>query len=719
MQDVQQQGPFPDPLREGLVVLAKQLGVEVSSQELGDGMALEQGRLPLALVTRAMRRAQIEARLLRTQVLHIAPRLLPMLLLLNDGGTALLLQLTASDAELLIPDTGGVERISHAELAKRYAGIGVVARLAYQPDDRAQGFAKAKNEHWLKGPVKQRWRAWLEVGVGALTANVLAVFTAIFAMQVYDRVVPNAAYDTLWILSSGVALAIIIEFLLRVLRAHLLDITGKSLDLELSSKLFSHVMQLRLSAKPRSTGAFSSQIREFESVREFFTSTTVGAISDLPFVLIFLGVIAFIGGPVAWVPFAAVILMVLPGVLAQGYMANLSRQNLREGAVRQGVLLESIEHLETVKATRAEGRNVRLWETMSSSLSDVGVKVRRASSLLSLGANLVQQLCYVGVVIVGVYQIGAGHLTMGGLIACSILGSRAVSPMAQVAGILARWQHVKVSAEGLDDLLKAPVERPHGQAFVKMPHLKGDYALESLNVVLEDGAPAVLNIAQLSIKSGEKIALLGGNGAGKSTLLRILSGLSDPTQGRVVLDGINLLQIEPADRRRQIGYLPQDIALFYGTLRENLTLDGASHTDEELLGALSAVGLENFVRKHPLGLDLPIQGSGSVSGGQRQAIGLARLILQDPKIVLLDEPTAAFDQNNEANLIGFLKQWQGTRTVVISTHKKAVLELTQRAIVLREGRVEQDDAVSKIVSGNQVRSSRRTGSSRGPSGAGQ
>lgn len=692
-----------DSLREGLVVLCHRLGGQTSVAELGDGMALENGRLPLELVTRSMRRANIEARVIRMRLPRLSRHLLPVLLLLNDDSTVLLLEWQTDYVVLLIPESGGVERISHDELAELYSGICIVGRLTYRPDDRAGNFAVAQSEHWLKGPLKKRWRIWLEVAVGSLTANVLAIFTSIFAMQVYDRVVPNAAYDTLWILASGVTLAILIEFVLRTLRAHLLDMTGKSLDLQLSSQLFSHVMQLRLSAKPRSTGAFSSQIREFESVREFFTSATVGAISDLPFVVLFLGLIAYIGGPVAWVPLVAVVLMVLPGILAQGHLANLSRQNLREGAVRQGVLLESIEYLETVKTTRAEGRNVRLWECMSSSLADVGVRVRRASTLLTYSANLIQQLGYVGVVVVGVYQIGEGALTMGGLIACSILASRAVSPMAQVANILARWQHVKVASEGLEELLKAPVERPSGLTFVRKPHIDGAYRVEELVVQYDEGGASVLNIPALEIKAGERVALLGSNGAGKSTLLRLLSGISDATRGRIVLDDVNLLQIDPADRRQQIGYLPQDIALFYGTLRENLTLDGAQHDDQELFDALKAVGLEAFVRRHPQGLDMPIQSNNCVSGGQRQAIGLARLILQDPRVVLLDEPTAAFDQVNENRLIEFLQQWLGTRTLVISTHKKSVLQLVQRALVLRDGRVEMDDEVTKVVSGNQVR----------------
>ncbi|MDP4531668.1 type I secretion system permease/ATPase [Marinobacter salarius] len=697
-----------DPLREGLVVLCRQLGVTATVAELGDGLALEEGRLPLALVSRALHRVGVEGRALALPFEQMDSRLLPALLIQRDGSTALLVEWQEDDAVILVPESGGgQEKVTRDSLAHYYAGSAIVARKAYRPDQRAGDFARAQDEHWLKEPLKRRWRTWVEVGVAALMANVLAISTAIFAMQVYDRVVPTSAYDTLWILASGVALAVVMEFMLRSLRAHLLDVTGKGLDLQLSGLLFDRVMQLKLAAKPGSTGAFSSQIREFEGVREFFTSSTVGAISDMPFVVLFLGVIAYIGGPLVWVPLVAVILMVLPGLLAQGHLARLSRQNLSEGAVRQGVLLESIENLETVKATRAEGRNLRLWEHLSADLAEVGVRVRRLSSMLGYGAIMVQQLCYIGVVMVGVYQIGAGEMTIGALIACTILASRTVAPMAQVAGILTRWQHVKVAMEGLDELMNAPVERPAGRAFAHKPSLKGHYQLEDVTLRYEEEAPAALAISSLEVHAGDRVALLGGNGAGKSSLLRLMAGLTDPDGGRVVLDDVNLGQIEPADRRRAIGYLPQDVGLFYGTLRENLLLDNAAHDDATLHTELEAVGLGPFVRRHPLGLDLPIQGSGSVSGGQRQAIGLARLLLQDPRIVMMDEPTSAFDQANEKQIIDYLQHWLEGRTLVVSTHKRALLSLVGRAVVLRDGRVVMDGPVGAVVDGNLVRAPKR------------
>ncbi|WP_251977456.1 type I secretion system permease/ATPase [Salinicola avicenniae] len=689
---------YGDPLREGLVLLCRRLERPASVIELGDGLPLANGRLPLTEAARALRRAKVSARVVERPLARLSPRLLPALLLLEGGDTLLLESLDATEARVALPEAdGGEETMPRETLEALYAGTAIFARPLPRADERAGDFAREAPTHWLKGPLKACLPAYAEVGVAALAANLLAISTALFAMQVYDRVVPNAAFDTLWVLASGVALAVLLEFVLKGLRAHLLEVIGKRLDLELSSRLFEQALRMRLGARPASTGAFTSQVREFEAVREFFTSATAGAISDLPFVLL----IACIGGPVAFVPVVAITGMILPGLLLQRYLARLARENLREGAVKNGVLLESLDQLETVKATHAEGRNLALWESLSAQLSNASIRLRSVTGTLTHAASLLQQLGYVGIVIAGVYQISAGEMTIGALIACSILGSRAIAPMAQTSALLARWQHVKAAVEGLDELMQAPSEQGSGQR-VRKPHLQGHYQLEGVTLRHSEEGPVALQIPELEIEAGARIALLGGNGAGKSTLLRLLSGFIDPSSGSVMLDEVNIAQIESADRRHAIGYLPQDIALFYGTLRDNLTLDGGHYSDAEIFQALDGVGLGRFVRTHPLGLEMPIASGASVSGGQRQAIGLARLVLQDPRIVLLDEPTAAFDQTNEKRAVAFLKQWMAGRTLVVSTHKRPLLDLTEHAIVLRDGKLAMQGNVDQVVRGNRV-----------------
>lgn len=684
-------GGKPDPLREGLCLLAATLGRPVSAAQLGDGLPLDNGRLPLDQARAAMRRAGLAARAVRLSIDDIPVSLLPALLILRDGEVRVLAALDAETAVLLVPETGGgKEQMSRDELRDRHEGAIVFARPIYQGDDRAGGYARPESRHWLRGAVSESWPAFIEVGVAAAFANLLAIATSLFAMQVYDRVVPTSNFPTLWVLAGGVALAVFAELALRLLRAHLLDVTGKALDLRLSSRLFEQVMSIRLSAKPGSTGAFSSQVREFESIREFFTASTVAAVSDAPFILAFIGVIALLGGPVALAPAAAVLLMLAPAWLLQRKLGALSRANLREGAVKQGLLLETVDNLEAVKAARAEGRNLRLWNQLSSQLADSGVRTRSISTTLSYSAAAAQQLAYIGAVVIGVYQIAAGNMTMGALVACSLLVSRAIAPTAQFSGILARWQHIKVALEGLDQLMWAPVERPADRTFTRKPDIRGAFRVEGLEVRPAPDAAPILVLPALQIAVGERVAIIGGNGAGKSTLLRMLSGLGDPTSGRVLLDDVSLSQIDPFDRRQAIGYLPQDSALFHGTLRDNLTLDGTHRTDADLMEALDAVGLGAFVRAHPRGLDLQISGHQSVSGGQRQAIALARLLLQDPRVVLMDEPTAAYDQVNERRVVDVLRSWATGRTLIVATHRRAVLDLTRRVVALSGGRVVGD-----------------------------
>ncbi|HEL3864020.1 TPA: type I secretion system permease/ATPase [Stenotrophomonas maltophilia] len=691
-----------DPLQDGLLLLCERLGRPLGAAELVDGIALEHGRLPLQRVPRALRRADLNARVEAFELTDIDAYLLPVLLLLNNGNTLLLTAISDDQAQVEVPQAeGGTQAMPLQALQALYSGTAVFAKPRFRSDGRVGDFAAGRGEHWFYGPLRQLWRSYVEVGAAAFVANLLAIATAIFAMQVYDRVVPVAAFDTLWVLASGVALAVIIEGVLRVLRGQLLHVLGKRMDLQLGTLLFARVLGTRINAKPASMGAFSTQVREFEGVRDFFTSSTAALLSDLPFVFVFLLLIALIGGHVVWVPVVACVLMVLPGVLAQRRLGELSRQNLREGAMKNSVLLEAFEHLESVKATRAEGRSLKHWESLTAQLAGTALKTSTLTASLSHGAAVVQQLAYVGVVAFGVYRINDGAMTVGALVACSILSSRAIAPLAQVAAVLGRWQHTRVAMEGLDQLMGAEQERPQGARFVHRPRLQGAYQLHDVRLALGEG-PWVVDVHALSIAPGQRVALLGGNGAGKSSLLRVLSGLVTPQQGRLLLDDVALAQIDPGDRARNIGYLPQDVALFHGSLRDNLNLEGAAWRDEELLEALDAVGMGPFVRGNPLGLDQLVMGNGSLSGGQRQAIGLARVILQDPPVVLLDEPTAAFDQQSETHVIQFLQRWLGQRTLVLTTHKRSMLALVERAVVMRNGRIIMDGPLEQVVQGNQV-----------------
>lgn len=687
----------PDSFKQNLVLYSALFGRNTTESVLVDGFPLDNGFLSVEYIPRALKRVGLSAKVVKISINEISTASLPVILLTKDLAGLIVVSLNTDTVTVLDRGSGGKRQLNYSELDELYDGRVVLAKPEYIPDNRAENFAQPKNKHWLKDALKASWRTYLDVGIASFVANCLTIVTALFALQVYDRVVPNQAFETLFVLVSGVVIAIILELILRLLRTHLLDITGKKLDLEMSSLLFNRVLQIRLSAKPQSTGAFSSQLREFESVREFFTASTASTVSDFPFILIFLLVISYLGGPIVWVPVTAIVLMLLPSLIMQSKLAKLSRENLREGAVKYGLMLEVIENLETVKATGSQGRNLRLWNDLSTKLANDNLKLKQLSAWLQQSASTIQQLSYVSVVVVGVFLISKGALTIGGLIACTMLAARTISPVNQMAGVLVRWQHVKVVLEGLDGLMTAPVERPEGRMFARKNKLKGDYIIEGVKLFYSQDSPPALNIKKLHIKAGTKLILLGANGVGKSSLLRVLSGLEDVSEGRVLIDNIAMSQLDPADRQREIGYLPQDVSLFHGTLRENLLLSGNIYEDDVLFEVLDAIGLGDSVRLNPLGLDLPILGNRSLSGGQRQAVGLARLILQDPSIVLLDEPTAAFDQAAEEKVINFLKVWLIGRTLVMSTHKRKLLALGEKGVVLQGGRVHMEGSFDDLI----------------------
>nr|WP_321460562.1 type I secretion system permease/ATPase [uncultured Vibrio sp.] len=690
-----------DPLREVLVNYCALIGKPIRYDVIGEGLPLKNGKFSSDLITRALDNQGISAVIFEKNLESLDNKYLPALLLTEGDDGIILLNINDEQFTVFCPVTEGKKVISLADIKNRWTGDVVVASVAYKSDNRAEGYAEPYKKHWLKSQLLKCWPTYIDVGVSSFFANILAIGTSLFALQVYDRVVPSDAFDTLFILTSGVVIAILFDFLLRILRAYLLDVTGKKLDLELSSRLFYQVLNMRLKAKPQSVGAFSSQLKEFETIREFFTSSTAATISDFPFIFLFLLVIWYLGGPVVWVPVIAIVLMLLPSLLMQGKLARLSREGLKEGAIKHGLMIEVIENLETVKATNATSRNLFLWELLTKKQAADSIELKSLSNKLSYGASMVQQLGFIFVVVAGVYQISASEMTIGALIACTMLTSRAIAPVNQITGVLVRWQHVKVALEGLDQIMQAPVERPAGRQFAEKSQLNGDYQLENVCLTYGEEGQKALSIEKISIKAGSHTILLGGNGAGKSSLLRVLAGLEDIDSGQLLLDDISMTQLDPSDRQRDIGYLPQDSALFHGTLRENLLLSGDHYSDDAIFHVLDNIGLGAAVRAHPLGLDMPILGNRSLSGGQRQAVALARLILQNPRIVLLDEPTSAFDQSNEEKVIRFMSTWLKGKTLVMSTHKRSMLTLGSRGIVLNSGSVAMEGNFDKILGSQQ------------------
>lgn len=571
------------------------------------------------------------------------------------------------------------------------------------PDVRVDEYIKPFEKNWFWSIVLNDWKRYIDVMFASLIANILALATIVFSMNVYDRVIPSQSIPTLWVLAGGVLIAAIFEFILRVSRIYLSDIIGKRADLKISDRVFGHSLRIKNSERSKSTGTFISQIRELEGVRELVTSTTVTAIADLPFFFLFLGIFWVIGGNLFWVMLLVVPLMILPGILAQKKLAELAQLGMRESAIRNALLVEAVQGIEDIKLLRAETRFQNQWNHMNEVSADVSMQQRKIVGLMTAWTQKIQGLTFAIVVLVGAFAVMDGEMTTGALVACSILSSRMLAPISQITGVLGRLQQAKVAKAGLDELMKKTVDQPDYSHLIHRPALDGHYELSGVVFKYgEDDPKPSLMIPKLEIKPGEKIAILGRNGAGKSTLLQLLSGMQTPLQGKVKLDGIDLTLIDPSDVRRDMGLLNQNSQLFYGSIRENLSLGAPLATDQQILEALQITGALGFVQEKKEGLDhIILEGGVGFSGGQRQALLLARLLIRQPKILLLDEPTAAIDDVSEKQLIEHLKGYLSHRTMVVATHRRAVLELVDRIIVVNDGKIVMDGPRDQILNQSQ------------------
>ena len=639
-----------------------------------------------------------------TDVLN--PWRLPVVIEFNDGQVAVIEKVdNQGNASLqLSGDQGLSQTFNLHELQANTKRVYIFRPETSVPDARIDEYIKPYEKSWFWDIVLKDWKRYTDIMVASMIANILALATIIFSMQVYDRVVPSQSIPTLWVLAGGVLIAAVFEFALRIARVHLSDIIGKRADLKISDRVFGHALRIRNKDRARSTGSFISQIRELEGVRELVTSTTISAIADLPFFFLFLVIFWIIGGNIFWVMLLVVPLMVVPGFLVQKKLAQLATEGMRESSIRNAILVEAVQGIEDIKLLRAEARFQNQWNHMNEVSAEISMRQRKIVGWLNAWTQKIQGLTYAIVVLVGCFAVMKGDMTTGALVACSILSSRMLGPIAQITGVLGRWQQAKVAKNGLDELMQKPVDRPDRAQLIQRKVILGDYDFKGVVFKYgeEDPRPTLV-IPQLKIKAGEKVAILGRNGAGKSTLLQLLSGMQLPIQGAIVLDGVDQSLLDPDDIRRDMGLLNQNAHLFFGTIRENLTLGAPLATNEDINRALQITNALDIVEQKKEGLDhLVLEGGVGFSGGQKQALLLARLILRNPNIVLLDEPTASIDDVSEKILIQHLKEWLGHRTLVVATHRPAVLQLVDRIIVVHEGKIIKDGPRDAILNpGNQ------------------
>ncbi|HEX9790258.1 MAG TPA: type I secretion system permease/ATPase [Kiloniellales bacterium] len=685
---------FVEPLLSSLTTLAALLQRPISPEALRAGLPQSEHRVSPELAVRAAERAGLEARITRRPKLtQILPVTLPCILLLKGGNACVLLSFQTDDrVEIILPEGGAAKKVvRQAELESQYTGYAIYARPEYKFDQRAVELRLTQPKAWFWGTLAQFWPIYSHVLLASVLINCFALASPLFIMNVYDRVVPNNALESLWVLALGVTTVFVFEFVMRNVRTYFVDVAGKNADVIIASRLLQQLMSMKLASKGPSTGAMANNLREFESLREFFTSGTVVVLVDLPFILLFLGVIWLVAGPVAFIPLAAVPVVVLVGALLQFPLRRVVEKTYREATQKHALLVETIDGLETIKATAAEGRVQRAWERFVGLTAESSGKARFLSGIATTFSQLAIQMTTVLVVIYGVYRIVDGEITVGALIAATILTGRSLAPLSAIAAMLTRLQQSRAALKALDTIMKVPVERSSDKSFLHRPRLSGQIQFDKVSFKYPHQETAALNQLSFSVEPGERVGILGRIGSGKSTIARLLIGLYEPAEGAVLMDGTDIRQIDPADLRRNVGYVAQDNYLFFGSVRDNIAF-GAPHMDDQsILRAADLAGVTDFLRNHPHGFDLQVGERGmGLSGGQRQAITIARAMLLDPPILVLDEPTSCMDNASEAVFKARLTEILKGKTLVMITHRSSLLSLVDRLIVVDNGKVMAD-----------------------------
>ena len=697
----QQAAPERDDLLHCLIVLARLHGQALTRDGALAGLPTPDGRLTPSLFERAAHRAGLSSKLVRQPIAKLRAELLPVVLLLDEQSACVLLERSADGASVrvIFPELGeAAVDLPTAQLEARYSGRALYARPRTRYDARTPAVKAVRGEHWFWGVIAENRRLYRDVLLAAFLTNLFAVAMPLFMMNVYDRVVPNQAFDTLWVLSAGIAIIVLGDLMLKVMRSRFVDLASSRADVKLSAFIMERVLGMRMEQRPASAGSFAANLRAFESVRDFIGSATVVAFIDLPFALIFFLVIGWIA-PMMLIPlFIGAAVLLLYALAVQGRMHTLTETTYRASAQRNATLIEGLVGFETLKALAAEAPIQRKWEQSAALLARVGAQLRLLSASSGHTAAFVQGSVTIAIVILGVYLIGARELTMGGLIACSMLASRAMAPIGQVAGLLVQYHTASTALSSLEEVMQREVERPDGANFITRGRIEGAIEFKDVSFNYPGQSNASLRNVSFRLKAGERVAILGRIGSGKTTLEKLILGLYRPTSGAVLIDGIDLRQLDPAELRRHIGYVQQDVMLFYGSLRDNITLGAPLADDADVLKAATLSGIVELVNQHPQGFDMLVGERGeSLSGGQRQGVAIARAVINAPSILLLDEPTSSMDHSSEEDIKKRLQQFVPGKTVVLVSHRTSLLDLVERIIVMDAGRIVADGPKEQVI----------------------
>ena len=698
-----------DSLLQSLLWICDSYGVEKSVASFMAGLP-STNRLSIEQGMRSLEASGFATKLVKRDASIFPNELLPVVVMTKTGGALILKQRIQSDKglrpqfECLDPSTSNQSfMVSEAELLTIQSGHCLLVKQLPKPGEAGgEDAEEPSGSSWLWKTVWRYRRYYYDSILASILINVLSTLGGLFAIHIYDRVIPLKAYSTLWSLVVGVVMAMLFEAAARHLRDYLLDLAARKSDITLSSALFKQALGLRLEHTPPSSGAFAHQVRQFETVRDFAASASMAVITDLPFALLFIFMIFTVAGPLAVVPLAAIFIVMITAILVQYPMHKLMLETFRDQSAMMGVLIESIEGIETLRVTGASGIMIKRYEELNATTAHSGMRFRIISNIVMTFFNLVQQAQGIIVMVWGTYLIHQGELSTGALVGCMMFAGRAIGPVGQFVQLAMRFQTAKTAMAGLNSLMEMPTERDPARSYLQKTKFNGSIEIQKLSFAYPSTGnhkpPIALRDVTLSIEPGERVAFVGKIGSGKSTLLRMIAGLFQPIEGQVKIDGIDIRQIDPVDFRNQIGYVTQDLRLFRGTLRENIFLGRPAATVDAFMEVVALTGLDKIADSHPMGYDMPIGSMGlGLSGGQRQLVALARALVTRPKILLMDEPTSAMDMQTEAMFTKRLEDIVKGRTVIIVTHRPSLLSVVDRIVVMDNQRMVADGEKEKIL----------------------
>jgi len=661
-----------------------------------------------SLFSRAAKRAGLNSKLVNKDLDELSSLVLPVILILNNQ-RACILESVDRDidlAEVILPDTGdSVIKMSYKELKSYYIGYTFYLKKSYDYVEKNDKVVKSDTKHWFWDTLRLSSSIYKDVIIASMLVNIFMIFGPLFTMNVYDRVVPNDAMDTLWVLAVGIGVMYVLDMIIKLTRTYFLEIASKKNDIIMSSKIFERVLDIKMDSRPASVGSFANNIKEFDHLKNFFTTSTMVAFIDIPFSIIFLVIIYILGGEIVFIPMGIMAIVTLYVLAVRGPLYRSIEATNEASANKNSILIESLVNLETIKTMNYHGRSQWKWEEATGEIANKSIKTKILSSSIPMITQFFVQLNTIAVIIVGVYLISDKTMSMGALIAINMLSTRAIAPLSQITTLISSLEQTKVSFNTLNEIMNMPVEREDGKKFVERPPFTGHIEFRNVTFSYPGEDRPALNDVSFVIKPGEKVAIIGKIGSGKSTIAKLILGLYKPTSGDIFIDGIDIKQINPADIRRNLAYVAQDITLFKGTLKDNLILRAPHSDDERILRASKLACVDEFLNIHPLGYEMNVGEMGAgLSGGQRQSVSIARAFLIDSPIILFDEPTSMMDSQTEKKVMDNINQSIEHKTMLLITHKNSLLSVADRVIVMNQGKkiLDGDKAsvINKLRGGN-------------------